>query len=471
MIKVREIISQLDEQTYTGIEELLLKNKADNFVLLLQLYRKGNISDRKIYAQLGISTNSFYVLKSRLYDKIQNYMSPNVFTSEENIIKQLLDVSQICFNSPREVAIAFLQKLETQLLHFDLHNELQIVYSALKKIHMHSDKYFYYSQLFNKHVALALSLEKAEESIGNFIRLLGQYDFSRSQQILESLEFIKKEVANIYTLNKSRQTKIIKYLIDIQLNIYCLENQAHENNTEELLQGTRRVFAELPEISSYKKLEIVLDYLCFEYYQATGQVKRALPFYEKINNELSTFLLFNSACLTSKFLISKLKFCFEQNRIDDLSADTSNILIDTYDTYTRTTLAIYRSMINYTFNNFSEAIGSLNHIINSVGFKDYFHGGLNVRLTLAYFYVVTEEYDIAENIFKSISRKIKSEQQAKYNHVLHLIKVFELEMKQDENSKKATKQRDLMTLFIANNHKGVELLAHLIPEFKRKYLR
>ncbi|MFI5221480.1 MAG: hypothetical protein ACHQK8_04070, partial [Bacteroidia bacterium] len=140
MLKLKEIVVQLDSATYSGIEELLSENKADNFTFLLQSYRKENISDRKIATHLGINSNSFYVLKSRLYSKIQDYLSAGIFTSEEAILKQLLDVPQVCFNSPREIAIAFLNKLETELLRFDMHNELLIIYSALKKMHLHTDK-------------------------------------------------------------------------------------------------------------------------------------------------------------------------------------------------------------------------------------------------------------------------------------------------------------------------------------------
>ena len=80
MIKLKEIIGQLQEDTYRAIEKTLLKNKADNFVLLLQSYRKRDVADNEILKQLDINSNSFYVLKSRLYDKIQESLSINIFS-------------------------------------------------------------------------------------------------------------------------------------------------------------------------------------------------------------------------------------------------------------------------------------------------------------------------------------------------------------------------------------------------------
>jgi tetratricopeptide (TPR) repeat protein len=471
MIKLKEVIAQLNDVTYESIEKILIKNKADNFVLLLQSYKKGNIPDSEISSQLGISSNSFYVLKSRLYDKIQESLSAGTFSTQENIIKQLLQVHEVCFNSPREIAVAFLHKLETELLRFDMHNELQVVYSALKKMHLYSDKYFYYSQLFNKHVALGLSLEKAEEILGNFNRILGQYNFSRSREHLETLNFINREIINLYALNGSRQIEIIKNIIELQLVLFCSESRSTEHSAEELLKATKKLFDELPETSPQKKWEIALDYLYFEHYQLHSQYKTALPFYEKVNEQLDHFLLYNNICLSSKFLVSKTKFCYESNRVEDISMKPSatNILFDTADSHARVLVALYNSMLHYNQNSYKEAIAILNEIINTFGFKDFFHESINIKLTLAYFYLLTGEFDMVDMVLKGISRKIKAEKLEKYDHVMHLIKVFDIEINKNKTDKQHSRKRDLITLFLANNNKDVELLMHLVPELRKKY--
>lgn len=471
MIKLKEVIAQLQKDTYEEIEQTLIKTKADNFVLLLQSYRKGNVSDNEISSRLKINTNSFYVLKSRLYDKIQASLSSDIFMTQENLVKKLLQVPEVCFNSPREIAIAFLHKLERELLRFDMHNELQVVYSALKKMHLYSEKYFHYSSLFNKHVALGLSLEKAEETLGNFNRLLGQYDFSKSQELLNTLYFIRKEIINLYALNPSSQIEIIKNIIELQLIIFCSGNKSHEYDTEELLQKTRKIFNELPETSAQKKWEIVLDYFCFEHYQSISQNKTALQYYEKVNKQLQFFLLYNNICLSSKFLISKIKFCNELNRMEDISISPAEteLLVDVADTHAKVLIGIYNSMLHFNQKNYKDAISYLNDIINTFSFKDYFHENINVKLTLAYFYIVIEDFDMVEITLKGVSRKIKTEQLERYNHVSYLIKAFDIEINKNKDSKSLSKKRDLLTLFIANNNRSAELLGHLIPELKRKF--
>src|SRR6218665_2790617 len=203
MIKLKQVILQLSPDSYQELETSFKKTKADNFELLFKAYRNGDMADNEIIDKLGISANSFYVLKSRLYDKIQEHFSVDIFSDRETLVKELLQVHEICFTKPRETAIAFLHKLGKELLKYDLHNDLLVVYRALKKMNMCSEKYFHYSQLFNKHAGLGLSLEKAEEILGNFNRMLGLYNFSRSQPVLDSLLFLKLEITNLYALNSS----------------------------------------------------------------------------------------------------------------------------------------------------------------------------------------------------------------------------------------------------------------------------
>lgn len=471
MIKLKQVIVQLSNDDFEGVAESFKKTKADNYHLLFQSYRTGKLSDAEITEKLGISSNSFYVLKSRLYDKIQEHLSVDVFETQESLIKQLLQVPDVCFNMPRETAIAFLHKLEKELLKFDLHNDLLVVYSALKKMHLHSDKYFYYSQLFNKHTALGLSLEKAEEILGNFNRIFSQYSFSRSQAHLDTLYFLKNEINNLFTLNPSRQIEIIKYFVELQLAIFCEENKGTQFPTTELLQKARKVFSELPQNSPQKKWEFVLDYLSFEYYLSTEEYKSAVNFYEKVNDHLSTLLLYNNISVTSKFLSSKIKFCIEMGREGDLMTDPkkTEIFSDSDDGYAKVQMAIYNAMLYFTQKNFKEAINCLNNILNNFSFKDFFHESINVKLTLAYFYFVQKDYDLVEITLKSISRKIKADQLEKYYHVLHLIKIFELEMNNAGNAKASLKSKDLFILFTANNKKANEVLSHLLPQLRKKY--
>ena len=473
MIKLKEVIKQLDENNYLEIEGNLIKNKADRFLFLLHSYKKSNISDKEIKDKLGITSNSFYVLKSRLFDKIQDSLSSDVYVDQEKTIKLLMQIPVLCLNTPRETSIAYLLKLEKELLRFDMHNELLVVYSALKKMHINSDKYYHYSQIYNKQVSFGLSLEKAEEILGNFCRLLSLYDLSKSEDVYTKLSFLRGEIKNIFVFCNSRQVELIKNLIELQFFIFCKEDKSNESNIDELLQTTRIIFDDLPLTLAYKKWEIVLDYLCFEYYYSIGSNKATIQYYEKVNVQLSNFLLFNHIGLVSKFLITKIKFCSEFNRLDEISEiiDTDKILIDSNDIHTKISIPVYNSLFYFYQKKYKIAIDYLNEIQNEFVLKDYFYEFLNIKITLLYFYIVVGEFEKAQAQIKMLSRRIKMENDERYNHVIYLLKGFDSEINKNTSLKNNTKKRDLFILFNANNNAStnLEVVPHLIADLKKMF--
>jgi hypothetical protein len=468
MIKLKKIISHLDKDTFNNVEETLIKNKADNFLYLLQSYRK-EVEDNVIIEKLNLNANSFYVLKSRLYDRIQDHLSGDIYVNQEELLKKLNQIPDMCMNEPREVATAFLQKLEKDLLQYDMHSELLIVYSALKKMHLYSEKYFHYSQLYNKHIAFSLSLEKSEETLGNFNRVLGQYNFSRSPKYLETLFFLRKEINDHYALNQSRQVDITKNIIELQLCIFCHSDLSKETNVEDLLSRTYKIMNELPDSSTHKKWLPVLDHLSFEYYLKIGQSKYAKSYFEKVNVLINSLLLMSNICTTSKFLISKIAFLNDQGQGNELiNEDPSQIIYDANDMHSRVILGIYSAMCSYYANKLKEAANKLNTLLNENSFKDFFHVNTDIKLTLAFIYIELKEYDLADSIIKGIYRKIKTEKITTYANVLDLIKVFELDTKQN-NGKVSDKQKDYYTLFAARNKNESEILKHLVHELNKKY--
>ncbi len=96
--------------------------------------------------------------------------------------------------------------------------------------------------------------------------------------------------------------------------------------------------------------------------------------------------------------------------MEDISEDpeANKLLFDTADTHAKVLTGIYTSMLHFNRKSLKEAISSLNEVINTFSFKDYFHESINVKLTLAYFYLIAEDYDMVENTLKGITRKIKS---------------------------------------------------------------
>ncbi len=468
MLKLKNIISHLDDSLFKTIEESLIKNKAQNSLYLLVSYRK-KISDSIIIEKLKLSANSFYVLKSRLYDKIQSHLSVEMNVTREELIKKLDILPQMCFTEPREIIIPYLEKMESDLLKYDMHRELLTVYSIFKKINLFTDKYFYYSQLYNKHIAYSLSIEKSEEILGNFNRILGQYHFSRVSNLKDELLFIKREINVQHDLNPSRQIKIIKNIINLQLYLFCEIDSPENSSIEELLRETLKIIEELPESSSYKYWTTALDFLSFEYYYKIGRKEQAAVFYDSVNRKLQNILLYTNVCCTPIFLISKLAFIQETGRLKELiEVENTSKNMEMNDMHSSVCIGIYDAMVNYYKNNIKEAINCLQQLINENSFKDYFHINIEIKFTLVVFYLQLNEFEMALSILKSIYRKIKLDKLDNYQNALSLIKVLEQETN-NKNGKITAKQKDDFLLFSARNKNESEILKHFSYTLTKKY--
>jgi tetratricopeptide (TPR) repeat protein len=336
-------------------------------------------------------------------------------------------------------------------------------------VNLFSDKYFYYSQLYNKHIAYSLSIEKSEEILGNFNRIIGQYHFSRASNLKDELLFIKREINVQHDLNPSRQIKIIKNIINLQLYLFCEIDSADNSNIEELLRETIKIIDELPESSIYKYWITALDFLSFEYYFKIGRKEQAAIFYESVNSKFQSILLYTNVCCTPIFLISKLAFIQETGRLNELldfENTTKNTEIN--DTHSAVCIGIYDAMVYYYKNNLKEAINCLQHLINENSFKDYFHINIEIKFTLAIFYIKLNDFEMSLSILKSIYRKIKLDKLDNYQNALSLIKVLEQEAN-NKIGKVTTKQKDDFLLFMARNKNESEILKHISYSLNKKY--
>mgnify|MGYP006178188685 FL=1 len=142
MAKLKNIIKQLSDQDYEAIYEQLLECSADKSAYLLKSMREKQQSDNKIMEELGVNTNAYYTLRSRLNQKIEEYLLQQMENPRTDILKKVANINEIIFTKKKAIAIATLKKLEKELLDYDLSNELTIVYKSLKKLHINSADYY-----------------------------------------------------------------------------------------------------------------------------------------------------------------------------------------------------------------------------------------------------------------------------------------------------------------------------------------
>src|SRR6185312_13741674 len=187
MEKLKKVIQQLNPKDFTQIRTALEKNGSEKFLHVLVSYHGNGVTDEAIRESINCSEGAFYVLKSRLLGKIQELLLENTDAHKAAFLQDGTTLTQYLCEYPRETAITILHQLEKIYTNNDTPQELISVYSALKKTHFHSDKYYHYSQLYNKHIAYTVALEKAEDVLLNFNRTLANYYFSQSANDIELL--------------------------------------------------------------------------------------------------------------------------------------------------------------------------------------------------------------------------------------------------------------------------------------------
>ena len=207
MAKLKNIIRQLSDEDYQSIYKALIESSADKSAHLLQSMREKHQSDAKIMEELEVNTNAYYTLRSRLNQRIEEYLLQQMENPRADILKKVSNISEILFTKKRAIAIATLKKLEKELLDYDLSNELTVVYKSLKKLHINSTDFFGYSQLHNRHVAYTLAVDKAEDLLSEYFKKYGLSILKgrRERQDLE-LKLLSREINNVCALYESHRS-------------------------------------------------------------------------------------------------------------------------------------------------------------------------------------------------------------------------------------------------------------------------
>jgi hypothetical protein len=137
------------------------------------------------------------------------------------------------------------------------------------------------------------------------------------------------------------------------------------------------------------------------------------------------------------------------------------ILYDRSDIFTKIKVAIYKAVQLYFEKQFKESISVLNNILNENSFKDYLQINIEIKLFISFIYIRLNDFDMSENITKNIARKIKSEENKNYDHVLYLCKAFNFYCNGKNNYNKIL---DNLTLFTAKNKGKFEVLSYFTNE-------
>jgi hypothetical protein len=432
----------MKEDSFAALSAQLKETKADKFHTLLIHFKENLLSDEEIAQKLKVNSNAYYTLKSRLYNKIQEFLTSNLSGPKADLLKSVANIPNLIFDTPRDTAMAVLDKLEKDLVEYDMPYELTNVYNALKKLHIHSPKYYEYSQLYNKHVAYTIALDKAEDLIANFSKILGEYYTSRNKSLLEVLWLIKKEMRHLCRLYESHHLTVYGNILDISFALFVPLPEAVEDDepVEDILTATENILRSYPKDVTYQHLVTPVNFLSFEYYHQLKLYKKEAQYFEAVNSRLSSFMLHSFCTFTSKFLVSKMERYNHLNEEGNLYEESKQLVneytpdmadVPNYITYIK-----YLAASAFNARKYNEAVTLLNGLLNDVSFKNYAHSEIEIKLLLALAYSMLNKYDPAHSLVRSASRKIREVgDQIDYENATVFIKILSLQM--DSNTKSA----------------------------------
>ncbi|MDW8286767.1 MAG: hypothetical protein RMJ89_01720, partial [Flammeovirgaceae bacterium] len=402
MAKLKNIIKQLSEKDYQTIYDSLMESNAEKSAYLLKAMREKSYSDTKIMEELDVNTNAYYTLRSRLNQKIEEYLLQQMESPRTELLKKVVNISEVIFTKKKTIAITTLKKLEKELIDYDLSNELNVIYKALKKLHIHSEDYFQYSQLYNKNVAYMLAVDKAEDLLAEYFKKYASYSLTGDETEKLGLIYLSNEMDNICNLYKSHRLKVYQSCLDVFHRLFVQNGENIDDKKapiEDILDEVENIFDTYHLDPIYHHLVLVFEFLRLEYYNFYKVYRKAEKHFEQVNNSAYQLLsFFGNYTFPAQFLKTKLERHLRLNCENELYAENetlfANFECDKEDTPLFVNYHVYRSLSCYYVSKYDEAAKWINTLLNEVSLKNYPYALLEIKCLLALQYCCMRDMEL-----------------------------------------------------------------------------
>ncbi len=479
MAKLKNIIMQLSENDYQAIHNSLAGGGADKSAYLLKSMRGSSSSDNAIMTELDVNTNAYYTLRSRLNQKIEEYLLQQMENPRTDILKKVANINEILFTKKKAIAIATLKKLEKELIDYDLSNELTVVYKALKKLHQNTEEYFHYSQLYNRHVAYMLAIDKAEDLLSTYFIKFGAFSLTGDETDKLQLVLLNREMINVCALYDSHRLYIYKNCLNVfhRLFVEDDEDDIELEPIEDILAKSDEIFELYNLDSIYFHLKLVFEFLKLEYYNHYKLYRKSEDFFEIVNDQCASLLTnFNLYTYPPQFLITKIKRNERMSGKHKLSEENTAIFQDFEpdkdDVPQYISYVCYRALSCYYDNKFDEASRWLNNLLNDVSLKKYQNAQLEIKTLLALQYCLVRDYELFNQLINSIQRQIRIIGKDQCMNIQLLNKMMKISLSESKRHKKEkiTEIGKKLNNLNADQHFSPTLLVKIDEEFIDKLI-
>lgn len=441
MAKLKNIIKQLSEKDFKTIYDSLIESNAEKSAYLMKALRERTLSDNKIMTELEVNANAYYTLRSRLNLKIEEYLMQQLESPRTDVLRKVANINEVLFTKKHTIAIATLKKIEKELIDYDLANELTVIYKSLKKLNVNSPDYFQYSQLYNRHIAYMLALDKAEDLLADYFKKYGSYLLTGNEMEKLGLSLLMKEMQNVANLYESHRLYVYRSCMHVFHRLFVEPDESREaEGIEDIFDKVQKIFESYKLDSIYYHLNLVFEFLKLEYYNYYKVYRQAEKFYEEVNDAAVNLLTnYTTYTFPARFLISKIERSLRMGTESELYAEAENILqdyeADTADVPRHVIYTLYKVLAAYYAEKYAEATKLINNLLNEVVMKKFPFALLEIKSILALQYVLLRDVELFNQTANSIERQIRVHGKDSCQNILYFLKILKIATSESKREK------------------------------------
>ncbi len=443
MAKLKNIVKQLSEKDFKSIHDSLIESNAEKSAYLMKSLRERSLSDAKIMVELEVNANAYYTLRSRLNQKIEEHLIQQMESPRTDILRKVANLNEILFTKKRTISVATLKKLEKDLLDYDLANELTIVYKSLKRLHIYSPDHFQYSQLYNRHVAYMLAVDKAEDLLADYFKKYGSFFLSGDATEKLGLTLLVREMQNVARLYESHRLYVYQscMLVYHRLFVEKEDNLQQEGESiEDIFDRVQKVFDTYNLDPLYYHINLVFEFLKLEYYNHYKVYRQAEKYYDEVNDAAGSLLVnYPNYTFSAQFLISKLERHLRMGTEKELYSENESIFMDfepdPMDMSKHVIYIIYKALSSYYVGKYEETAKLINGLLNEVTLKKHPFAQMEVKTLLAFQYCLLKDFDLFNQLSNSVQRQIRLFGKHECENVLLFLKILKVATSESKKDK------------------------------------
>jgi hypothetical protein len=444
MAKLKNIIKQLSEKDYKLIYDSLLESSAEKSAYLLKALRERQLPDGKIMQELEVSPNAYYTLRSRLNIRIEEHLIQQMESPRTDILRKVANLNEVLFTKKRTISLTTLKKLEKELIDYDLASELTVIYKSLKKLNIHTPDHFHYSQLYNRHVAYMLAVDKAEDLLAEYFKKYGAYFFSADETEKMGLSLLLKEMQNVAKLYESHRLYVFQSCMLLFHRLFVEPDdhmQAEGESIEDVFTHVQQIFDTYNLDPLYYHLNLVFEFLKLEYYNHYKVYRQVERHFEEVNDAASSLLVnYLSFTFSSRFLITKLERHLRLGTEKEMVNENEDLFAefepDINDVPHHTICVIYRALGYYYDGQYEEAARMINGLLSEVNLKKYPFVQMEIKSLLALQYCMLRDFELFNQYSSSIQRQIRMLGKTECENILLFLKILKIAASEAKRDKK-----------------------------------